>query len=483
MAPAAGGLFGGAGTYGGAAYGAPQPAPLGGLGGLGGMGAIGGMQYAGMQQPAPLQQPSVTHPYGVGVQGIDGLGQVERGVASLERRGKQLEARLRGAGCSEATALGLDGGHGTPTTPGAGGGAYFTSARRAAVQPRATPQRACVLATALFAEGRSTPQAAQGLASPGAYLSLSHRRLVIDPDAHSAKKPSLSTRKNAADGAPAAPGLVLALPPPPPLGLHLDAGDEVTFGEDTIYSSHSRTPSSGDAFKKRSAQSPAPATTPTQQLDPLFASSAETSARYVDDSARHLSPGGRDAEAQRHAAAAGDASDAAMADGSPADAAKKNAPPRVRGASAGPNPNAPRLTKVGFTTEPSMAVLERLSDDELAAVSCFAVAREGRGRIEWVGRVDVRGVDLDADVRICERDGPPEVEVYDDAKREKPPVGAKLNRTATITLEHIGPPAGASEADKEKWTKKIAKTTKKIGADLVAYDADERVWSFRTSHF
>ena len=78
------------------------------------------------------------------------------------------------------------------------------------------------------------------------------------------------------------------------------------------------------------------------------------------------------------------------------------------------NPNAPKLVKVGFVTEPSMATLEKMSDDELAAVHGFAVERPDFGRVEWLGRVDVRGVDLDRDVRICERDGPPEVEVYDD---------------------------------------------------------------------
>ena len=59
------------------------------------------------------------------------------------------------------------------------------------------------------------------------------------------------------------------------------------------------------------------------------------------------------------------------------------------------------------------------------------------------GRVDVRGVDLDRDVRICERDGPPEVEVYDDDDASKPAVGSKLNRPAIVTLLNVGPGADA----------------------------------------
>ena len=149
------------------------------------------------------------------------------------------------------------------------------------------------------------------------------------------------------------------------------------------------------------------------------------------------------------------------------------------------NPKAPKLVKVGFVTEPSIATLERMSDDELAAVQCFAVERPDFGRVEWLGRVDVRDVDLDADVRICERDGPPEVEVYDDAdaKRRKPPVGSKLNRPAVVTLRRVGPGAAATDAERAKWAKRVEKATKKMNAALVDYDANAGVWKFKVPHF
>ncbi|KAH8092037.1 hypothetical protein SO694_00030129 [Aureococcus anophagefferens] len=150
------------------------------------------------------------------------------------------------------------------------------------------------------------------------------------------------------------------------------------------------------------------------------------------------------------------------------------------------NPNAPKLVKVGFVTEPSMATLEKMSDDELAAVHGFAVERPDYGRVEWLGRVDVRGVDLDRDVRICERDGPPEVEVYDDGDAlSKPPVGSKLNRAAVVTLHNVGParPDLASDDDRSKWRKRVEKATKKMGAALVDYDVAARVWKFKTNHF
>ena len=130
-----------------------------------------------------------------------------------------------------------------------------------------------------------------------------------------------------------------------------------------------------------------------------------------------------------------------------------------------------------------MATLERMSDDELAAVHAFAVERPDHGRIEWHGRVDVRRADLDRDVRICERDGPPEVEVYDDDDAlAKPPVGSKLSRAATVTLEAVGP-ASPDDADRAKWRKRVERATRKMGATLVSYDADTRVWKFKTNHF
>ena len=65
-------------------------------------------------------------------------------------------------------------------------------------------------------------------------------------------------------------------------------------------------------------------------------------------------------------------------------------------------------------------------DDYESSAELRAVERPDRGRIEWLDRVDVRGVDLDCDVRICERDVGAEVEVYDDADpASKPPVSGR----------------------------------------------------------
>jgi len=157
------------------------------------------------------------------------------------------------------------------------------------------------------------------------------------------------------------------------------------------------------------------------------------------------------------------------------------------------NPNAPKLTKLGYATEPPVDVLETMADEELAAVHRFAVVRPGHGRVDWLGRVDLRGVDLDRDVRICERAGPPSVEVYDDdddgaaaagARSAPPPVGLKLNRPATVTLEHVGPPdADPTPAAMAKFHRRLDRSVRKIGATQLDYDPATRIWRFQIQSF
>lgn len=143
----------------------------------------------------------------------------------------------------------------------------------------------------------------------------------------------------------------------------------------------------------------------------------------------------------------------------------------------------PTLTKVGYTVHPPLHDLASMSEADLAAVSGFKVERPGYGSVEWDGAVDVRGVDLDSTVVIESKN----VSVYDDAELNgnKPEQGSKLNRPAVITMYGIYPklgPESTAEA-KEKFSKKIEKSTKKMGAELISFDADGGVWKFRVGHF
>ncbi|KAL7521194.1 hypothetical protein ACHAWX_005888 [Stephanocyclus meneghinianus] len=145
--------------------------------------------------------------------------------------------------------------------------------------------------------------------------------------------------------------------------------------------------------------------------------------------------------------------------------------------------HVPTLTKPGYVVYPPIHDLEVMSEADLAAVSDFKVERTGYGSVEWEGAVDVRGVDLDSTVVIESKN----VSVYDDAELNgnKPKQGSKLNRPAIITMYGIYPKSGpeSSSESKDKLANKIEKSTKKMGAELISFNADTGVWKFRVGHF
>ena len=95
----------------------------------------------------------------------------------------------------------------------------------------------------------------------------------------------------------------------------------------------------------------------------------------------------------------------------------------------------------------------------------------------------MREVDIDAEVVIESKN----VSVYDEAETtgNKPEQGSKLNRPAVITMYDIFPKDGAaaSAEAKEKLSRKIEKTTQKMKAELLSFESDSGVWTFRVGHF
>ncbi len=143
-----------------------------------------------------------------------------------------------------------------------------------------------------------------------------------------------------------------------------------------------------------------------------------------------------------------------------------------------PLKHAPKLTKVGYHVSPPMDELEAMSEADLAAVPNFSVTRDGFGRVEWEGAVDVRDVNLDQVVSIENVD----VAVYAEEEENgtKPPEGTKLNRPASITLWNVFPKEGDGI---ENFVRKIKKCTVKMGAELISYEPEIGEWTFRVLHF
>ena len=141
---------------------------------------------------------------------------------------------------------------------------------------------------------------------------------------------------------------------------------------------------------------------------------------------------------------------------------------------------APKLTKAGYSCTPSIEKLQSMPPEDLAAVPNFSVEREGVGKIEWEGAVDVRGADLDSVVII----EPSSASVYmkEEEDGDKPPVGMKLNRPAILTMEGVFPSDDGAAA-KAKFSRRVEKQTTKMGAELIQYDASIGTWKLRVHHF
>ena len=140
----------------------------------------------------------------------------------------------------------------------------------------------------------------------------------------------------------------------------------------------------------------------------------------------------------------------------------------------------PKLTNPGYTVSPSIEELGKRSEADLASVKGFSVRNEF-GIISWEGEVDVRFLDIDKSIEIAQTD----ISVYTKDELEdgyKPEVGTKLNRPAVLTFFNVFPKKDDEET-KAKFAKRIEKSTKKMGAELLKYDVDSGEWKIRVSHF
>ncbi|OEU15856.1 C-terminal autoproteolytic domain of nucleoporin nup98, partial [Fragilariopsis cylindrus CCMP1102] len=125
--------------------------------------------------------------------------------------------------------------------------------------------------------------------------------------------------------------------------------------------------------------------------------------------------------------------------------------------------------------------LQRMNPADLAAIANFSVTREGVGKVEWQGAVDVRGADLDSIVVIEQS----EVSIYTDEEKMglKPPRGTKLNRPAKLTMENVFPKNRDAPNANEKFKRKVAAATVNMGAELINYDPQSGSWLLLVDHF
>ena len=139
----------------------------------------------------------------------------------------------------------------------------------------------------------------------------------------------------------------------------------------------------------------------------------------------------------------------------------------------------PKLTKEGYSTIPSIEELSRMSDRDLAMVENFTVTNQ-YGKIEFEGKTDVRGVDLDELVVIYNKN----VEVYPEDKfptdSAKPIKGEKLNKPAMITLYNCTFPWKYKGNELKK---KLEHHARKMDCEFIDYDETNGIYRLRVTHF
>lgn len=124
----------------------------------------------------------------------------------------------------------------------------------------------------------------------------------------------------------------------------------------------------------------------------------------------------------------------------------------------------PHLSMPGYQTEPKYHEICRMSEKELSEVENFAI-RNQYGRVQFLGKTDLRGLNLDKIILIewCK------VEIYPD-NSDKPPVGQCLNKSATITFYQYNL---RDKKNFEQWLARFKSKAIQTGAEYVGHDFGE----------
>lgn len=150
----------------------------------------------------------------------------------------------------------------------------------------------------------------------------------------------------------------------------------------------------------------------------------------------------------------------------------------VEASASGPSSAAcPVLKNTDYYTVPSYERLQQMTESELAQVEGFTVGCHGLGSVEWIGKTDVRYLNLD-ELIFFERK---EVIVYKDEEHNKHPLGSGLNKPAIVELLGIFPPRKSPTI--EAYKERVKQRTQDIGATFLDYSGDKGIWRFRVEHF
>ncbi|KAL3819154.1 hypothetical protein ACJIZ3_005059 [Penstemon smallii] len=142
----------------------------------------------------------------------------------------------------------------------------------------------------------------------------------------------------------------------------------------------------------------------------------------------------------------------------------------------------PTVRRSDYYTKPclsDLAIREFMYPGYCSRVQDFVVGRVGYGCVKFIGKTDVRCLNLDHIVKFnrCE------VVVYED-ESSKPAVGQGLNKPAEVTLLlQINPLNNLTEVHIRKIEEKLKRSTESQGAQFISFDPGHGQWKFLVQHF
>ena len=143
------------------------------------------------------------------------------------------------------------------------------------------------------------------------------------------------------------------------------------------------------------------------------------------------------------------------------------------------SPLAPKLSKAGYFTVPSIRRLQRMSEEELSQVSRFVIGRQGYGEIAFLYPVNLCNANLDEIVHI----GKGSITLYGNGKMKTPLPGSGLNQPALLTFKRIFPRSKTSKGSIMAFKGVLLQACSRMGATFVHWDPDEGVWIAKVEQF
>ncbi|CAI0628318.1 unnamed protein product [Linum tenue] len=141
----------------------------------------------------------------------------------------------------------------------------------------------------------------------------------------------------------------------------------------------------------------------------------------------------------------------------------------------------PILTASDYYIEPCLADLaarEVADPGYCGRVSNFTVGRFGYGCVKFLGKTDVRLLEVDPIVKLYRH----EIVVYGD-ESVKPAVGLGLNKPAEVTLNLKIRPLNPNKEQLLDLVEKLRKSMERQGARFISFDPKSGDWRFSVQHF